>query len=126
MTVIRIGGTLQPAWARTSSAVVWTTSRVANKLQSALDTTAIVSHDAALAVSAFLTPVAVIALAFGLWRLGMDVGWTEDFIISNGLFSHWQVWIALAIALRAPASVFSRSKAVLKSENPETAATPCP
>ena len=118
MTVIRIGGILQPAWARTSSAVVWTTSRVANKLQSALDTTAIASHDAALAFSAFLTPVAVIALVFGLWRLGMDVGWTEDFVISNGLFSHWQVWIALAIALQALSSMLSRPEAIQKSENP--------
>ena len=87
-------------------------------VQSALDKTAIASHDAALAVSAFLTPVAVIALAFGLWRLGMDVGWTEDFVISNGLFSHWQVWIALALALQALASTFSRHEAVQANENP--------
>ena len=115
MTVIRIGGILQPAWARTSSAVVETTSKVANRLQSAL----MLSHDAALAVSAFLTPVAVIALVFGMWRVGEDVGWTEDFVISNGLFSHWQVWIALAIALQALASMLSRPEAVQESENPD-------
>jgi hypothetical protein len=118
MTVIRIGGILQPAWARTSSAVVETTSRVANRLQSVLDKTAIVSHDAALAVSALLTPVAVIALVFGMWRIGEDVGWTGDFVISNGLFSHWQVWIALAIALQALSSMLSRPEAIQKSENP--------
>jgi hypothetical protein len=119
MTVIRIGGILQPAWARTSSAVVGTTSRVATRLQSALDKTAIVSHDAALAVSALLTPVAVIALVFGMWRLGEDIGWTGDFVISNGLFSHWQVWIALSIAMQALASMLSRpAEAVQKSENP--------
>lgn len=116
MTVIRIGGILQPAWARTSSAVLGTTSRVANRLQSAL----LVSHDAALAVSALLTPVAVIALVFGMWRIGEDVGWTEDFVISNGLFSHWQVWIALAIALQALASMLSRPEAIQKSENPDS------
>ena len=86
-------------------------------LQSALDKTATISHDAALAVSALLTPVAVIALVFGMWRFGTDIGWTEDFVISNGLFSHWQIWIALAIALQALASMLSRPEAVQKNEN---------
>ncbi len=113
MTVIRIGGILQPAWARTSSAVAVTTSRVATRLQSAV----MVSHEAALAVSALLTPVAVIALVLGLWRVGEDMGWTGDFVISNGLFSHWQVWIAMAIALQSLASMLSRPE-VQKQENP--------
>ncbi|MDP8983331.1 MAG: hypothetical protein M3O35_22375 [Acidobacteriota bacterium] len=76
-----------------------------------------VSHEAALAVSALLTPVAVIALVLGLWRVGEDMGWTGDFVISNGLFSHWQVWIAMAIALQSLASMLSRPE-VQKQENP--------
>jgi hypothetical protein len=87
-------------------------------MRSALDKTAIVLHDAALAAFALLTPVAVIALVLGIWRFGTDIGWTEDFVISNGLFSHWQVWIALALALQALASTFSRREAVQENENP--------
>ena len=78
----------------------------------------IVSRDAAQAVSALLTPVAVIALVLGMWRFGTDLGWTEDFVISNGLFSHWQIWIALAIALQALASMLSRPEAIQQNENP--------
>jgi hypothetical protein len=32
-----------------------------------------------------------------------DLGWTEEFLIANGFFSHWQVWIALAITLQVAA-----------------------
>jgi len=42
----------------------------------------------------------MLALVFGLWRVSADLGWTENFVISSGLFSHWQVWIALALALK--------------------------
>ena len=49
---------------------------------------------------ALLTPAAGIALAMGLWRLSADLGWAEAFLIPGGLFSHWQVWIALSIALK--------------------------
>lgn len=56
-----------------------------------------------------LTPASVLALVFGLWRVSADLGWTEDFIIGSGLFSHWQVWMALAIGLRfAGSSLQSR------------------
>jgi hypothetical protein len=78
----------------------------------------VLSRDAAQAAFALLTPVAVIALVLGMWRFGTDLGWTEDFVISNGLFSHWQIWIALAIALQALASMLSRPEVVRENENP--------
>jgi hypothetical protein len=49
---------------------------------------------------ALLTPAAVVAFVMGLWRVATDLGWAGAFLISGGLFSHWQVWIALAIALK--------------------------
>ena len=52
----------------------------------------------------FLTPMAVIAFVLAVWRLSRDLGWTEDFVISNGFFSHWQVWIVLAAGLEVSAS----------------------
>jgi hypothetical protein len=49
---------------------------------------------------ALLTPAAVVACVMGMWRVCMDLGWAGAFLISGGFFSHWQVWIALSIALK--------------------------
>jgi hypothetical protein len=49
---------------------------------------------------ALLTPAALVALAMGLWRVGTDLDWASAFPIASGFFSHWQVWIALSIALK--------------------------
>jgi hypothetical protein len=35
-----------------------------------------------------------------MWRIGTDLDWAGDFVFSRGLFSHWQVWIAAAIAVQ--------------------------
>lgn len=51
-------------------------------------------------VVALLTPAALVALAMGLWRLSADLDWAGAFPIAAGFFSHWQVWIALSIALK--------------------------
>ena len=48
------------------------------------------------------------ALVLGVWRLGADLKWTGAFAISRGLFSHWQVWIALAGLLETCASMLNR------------------
>ena len=55
-----------------------------------------------------LTPAAVAAAALGVWRLGVDPGWTNDFFIADGLLSHWQVWIAAAAAMQASACGLNR------------------
>jgi len=62
----------------------------------------------ALAISALLSPAAVVALALAFWRLGADLNLTGRFVISDGLFSHWQAWLALAAGLEAGASLLSR------------------
>jgi len=49
---------------------------------------------------ALLTPAAVVAFVMGMWRVCMDLGWAGAFLISGGFFSHWQVWVALAIGLK--------------------------
>jgi hypothetical protein len=64
----------------------------------------------------FLTPASMLALVFGLWRVSADLGWTESFVISSGLFSHWQVWMALAIALKmAASSLQAQTRAAAKT-----------
>lgn len=45
----------------------------------------------------FLRPFAAIEAALGLWRLGADLGWAGAFFVNRGMFSHWQVWIAMSI-----------------------------
>ena len=62
----------------------------------------------ALALSALLTPGAVMASALGLWRLAADMKWTGEFAISSGLFSHWQVWLGAALALQLCARLLNR------------------
>ena len=54
----------------------------------------------ALGFGALLTPVAVMALALGIWRLAADMKWAGAFGISSGLFSHWQVWFACGVLLQ--------------------------
>jgi hypothetical protein len=47
-----------------------------------------------------LTPAALVAFVMGLWRVSVDLDWASAFPIASGFFSHWQVWIALSIALK--------------------------
>ncbi len=54
----------------------------------------------ALALAALLTPGALMACVLALWRLAADLRWTSDFAISSGLFSHWLVWIGVAVILQ--------------------------
>ncbi len=42
--------------------------------------------------------VAVSCLMLAMWRLTSDLGWTGEFVIPDGILSHWQVWMAMTIA----------------------------
>jgi len=63
---------------------------------------------AALAMASLLVPVAVMASVLGIWRLAADLKMAGDFAIPNGLFSHWQVWIASAIAVALLSRLLNR------------------
>lgn len=110
--VIRIGGMLQPAWARTATALAETTSVVTEKVQPAISRTAAISatifEQSTNLVGALLTPASVVSFVLAIWRLGADLGLTTDFIISRGLFSHWQVWMMLAFVLKLTGSLINR------------------
>src|SRR5260370_41836539 len=80
-----------------------TASTVGPRLRRFLERPVVASSAAMNVLPALLTPAAVVALVLGLWRVSADLGWTEEFLISNGFFSHWQVWIALAITLQVAA-----------------------
>jgi hypothetical protein len=61
-------------------------------------------------LAALLSPASVVALVLAFWRLGADLGWTGQFAISAGLFSHWQVWMALAVGLQTWAAHLSKTQ----------------
>lgn len=108
-TVLRIGGALQPAGTRTAAMVADFSSVFISKLQVFLEEAgadfaeAFEKQLAALLII-LLTPAALVAFVFALWRFSADLGWTGTFVISDGFFSHWQVWMALAIGLKAATS----------------------
>jgi len=113
MDVLNAGLTPQPAVARAQSGVVATTSENTIKPRFWFEAaTALVLEgfsvktvgQLANILVALLTPAAVVAFVMGIWRVGMDLDWAGAFPISGGLFSHWQVWIALSIALKTLSS----------------------
>ncbi len=55
-----------------------------------------------------MTPVALVGYVLALWRLGADMNWLDEFFIDNGLFSRWQVWLAIAIATQLAANHLNR------------------
>lgn len=104
-TVTRIGATTQPGFARSVAFFTGATAIAGEKFQDVAGQAIASARDAfenqlANLLIILLTPASMLALVFGLWRVSADLGWTEDFIIASGLFSHWQVWIALALALK--------------------------
>jgi hypothetical protein len=84
----------------------------------ALRRTAVANRHAALIASALMTPLAVMAWALGCWRLAADLGWTGEFAIASGIFSHWQVWIVVGIALQLAAFYLHRyaSRTILEDD----------
>jgi len=59
-------------------------------------------------MAALLTPAAVMMLVLAFWRLASDLNAASQFPISNGLFSHWQFWMALAGSLQFCAILLNR------------------
>lgn len=62
----------------------------------------------ALASAALLTPSAVTAFVLSMWRLGADLGITRAFAIQTGILSHWQVWLAISVAIQFLAVLLNR------------------
>lgn len=105
MSVTRIAEVIQPtAWMRTAdSACVQLqekTPALSNSAKTAIETLLIM-----------LNPIALSAFVLAAWRMGQDLDWTGNFFIENGLFSHWQVWMVIGIALKATHVMLSRVQA---------------
>jgi hypothetical protein len=48
------------------------------------------------------------ACVLAFWRLAADLNATAQFPISEGLFSHWQVWLTLAASLQFFSTILNR------------------
>jgi hypothetical protein len=62
----------------------------------------------ALVLAALLPPSALAAGILAIWRIAADLNLTNSFAISSGIFSHWQVWLAAAVALQLCARALTR------------------
>lgn len=62
----------------------------------------------ALGLAALMTPSALVAFTMAFWRIASDLRWTGAFVISTGVFSHWQIWLVNAGVLSVLASALNR------------------
>ena len=56
------------------------------------------NRSVALAAATLLAPATLLAFVLAFWRMSADLGTTSAFPITEGLLSHWQVWLAIALA----------------------------
>jgi hypothetical protein len=96
---------LTPVRTRTIAIFSGKASAFSDLLQPALENTEAAYQEASGLAAFLLQPLSVLAMTLGLWRLTSDLDWTSSFPIASGLFSHWIVWIALAIGLHVSASL---------------------
>ena len=75
----------------------------AERLRPAIHWTNEVSRDVLEMAATLLTPTALLTGILAGWRLGSDLGFAGDFFIEDGVFSHWQVWMAITLGLQSSA-----------------------
>jgi len=61
----------------------------------------------ALAGSALLYPISLMAYVLGLWRLASDMRLVGEFT-AYGLLSHWQLWMGIGALFHGTAALLSR------------------
>lgn len=62
----------------------------------------------ALAVAALMTPATLVMSVMALWRLGSDLQMMTEFPITEGVWSHWQMWLAAAAASQVATVLLNR------------------
>ncbi len=65
-------------------------------------------QEIALACASLLIPSALLAFTLAVWDIAADLRWTGQFIVSAGLFSHWQAWFCIAVLLLLVARFLDR------------------
>jgi hypothetical protein len=54
-------------------------------------------------VGALLNPASLVAATLAVWIIAADLGVASQFAITQGFFSHWQVWAVTAAAIKGVA-----------------------
>ncbi|MDQ6676647.1 MAG: hypothetical protein M3Z09_05060 [Acidobacteriota bacterium] len=62
-----------------------------------------------------LTLVAVSCFLTGVWILGAGLRWAGAFVVEQGLFSHWQVWMGFGVMAQLTAFRLGRARRQLIS-----------
>lgn len=75
---------------------------------STLRKTSAANRQAALILSSLMTPLALMAATLACWRIAADLRWAGQFAIANGMFSRWQVWVAIAVGVQFAAFMLHR------------------
>ena len=119
MADIRVIEFVEPAKTHCLAVFAGTTPALAERFQPVINRSLAVSLQAADVVSVFLTPTAVLAFVFAAWRLGNDIGWTGEFPVTSGLFSHWLVWVALGVAVQMSGRLLRRSEVSKSNQSPQ-------
>lgn len=71
----------------------------------------VTSEELVQGFSAILWPVSTVPMALSLWRIGQDLGFTQEFFLRDGIASRWQVWFAVGLIMMAGAKRLSRWRA---------------
>lgn len=66
------------------------------------------NRGAALTTASLLTPLSLMAFALGGWRIAADLDLASRFAFDAGPLSHWQIWMAMALALQSAAVLLNR------------------
>ena len=78
------------------------------RVQPLVDRTVATAAETLRMTAALLTPFSLVAASLWCWSLAADLGLAGDFFIEDGLFSHGQVWLAMAIAAQSLAVTINR------------------
>jgi hypothetical protein len=58
-------------------------------------------------LAALLKPVVLMSYVLGAWKLASDLKVTDKFEL-EGIFSHWQTWFGVGVALQLASFVLNR------------------
>lgn len=64
-------------------------------------------------LAGLLTLASVVCFVMSAWKLCSELGWAGSFVIPGGVFSHWQIWIALAVAAQLVSFRLSRPRPLI-------------
>ena len=77
----------------------------------------------AMLAASLLTLGSISFASMGFWRLGSDLNWAGTFVFTDGLLSHWQVWLGVAAAVQYVAwRLTTYARAAREQDNQEAPA----